>query len=849
MKVTMSVLKKIMLRVVCIFCTLLLPLILVSTPAGLSAAALVQTSQAPSRASVETEKAVFTTEERDWIRKHPVFTIGCFSIPPFIIDDSDKVTGYVVDLLKAISSEVGLKPEFRLQTVDAMNAGLRDGTLDAGAILIYSAKRDAWLEYSQPAVPMLYAIYARSERRDITNLTSLKGKTVAVIKGDVVNDLLKKYVPEAEIIPAQDYTELFQLVSQGKADAVVQVRKTSDYHLRLFVINNVRAVANVRFGERPVSDAHYYAVRQDLPQLKSILDKGWNSLPTSQKERIWNTWFVGSTPGDNSFQLTVDEKAWLSEHPLIRVPVIDFPPYIYWDNGPRGIAVDTLSLVGRKAGFKVSYPEQMTREEALVAVRNHEGADLLPGVQATPEHKRTFSFSKSRKRFPLVIFTRNKEEGIYGLEALAGQSVGVDKHFGTAALLRHRYPKIKVEEFDTTSAALKAVSSGKVTAYVGMLTIAQHHIGTLGLNNLKVAAATGLDEVKLAAAIRQDWPELASILSKGIAEMTTRERNAINRKYFVVDVQQTIDYHNAAKWVLAVLLVFIGILFWNYQLRRKVAQGTAVLRRHKTDLEAVVEKRTRELQESNDSLEQRVEERTASLEKTYEQLRHAEKLAAIGQFSASIAHEINNPLTGVSNVLARLQKKLKVEEKEALMLSMARDECGRMQRLIQDLQSFNRPSSGEKAVFDLKKTIESILRLSKKELSLRHIRVVTHFFPEPTEVRGVEDQVKQVLLNLIKNSMEALPKSGGVLTITTGQENDSVSVTIHDNGAGIKTEHLSQVFEPFFTTKTEVKGIGLGLSVSYNIIKSHGGELRVESDPDKGTTFTLTLPVHIPKTV
>ncbi|MBE9580274.1 MAG: transporter substrate-binding domain-containing protein [Proteobacteria bacterium] len=793
---------------------------------------------------VETKKPLLTPEEQAWIRQHPVFTIGGDSIPPFIIQDREKASGYVVDILRAISSQVGLEPEFKLNTTGLMYTGLRNGTLDVGLALIYSEKLDAWLEYSQPSVPIEYAIYTRIERKDITDLASLKGKTIAVIKDSVKIDLLKKYVPEAEIVLVENYPDTFQLVSQGKADAVIDVRSTTDFYLHSNVITNIHAVANLQFGNQPFMRAHYYGVRQDLPQLKSILDKGWNSLPTAQKERIWNRWFDSKTPGDNLLRLTAEEQAWLSKHPVVRVPVIDFPPYIYWDNGPQGIAVDTLNLAGSKVGFKVAYPQQMSRDEALEAVRSHEKVDLLPGVAFTPEHERSFDFSKTQNSFPLVIFTREKEKGIYGLEALAGQSVAVDKSFGTAALLNRRFPKIKLLVFDKTPEALKAVSSGSATAYVGMLTVAQHHIGLLGLNNLTVAAATGLDELKLAVAVRQDWPELASILTRGISAITTDEQNAIRRKYFVVDVQQTFDYRSMGKWILAILLLFAAILLWNYQLRRKVAKGTAVLRKHKQELEIVVEERTRELRKSRDNLEQRVEERTESLEKAHEQLRHAEKLSAIGQFSASIAHEINNPLTGVSNVLARLQRKLEVEEKEALMLGMARDECDRMQRLIQDLQSFNRPSSGEKSVFDLQKTIESILRLSKKEFSRHHIRVETRFSSAPTPVNAVEDQIKQVVLNLIKNSMEAMPVAGGLLTVTTGQENEFVSVTIHDNGSGISAEHLGQIFEPFFTTKSEVKGTGLGLSVSYNIIKSHGGELRVQSEPDKGTTFTLTLPVH-----
>ena len=236
------------------------------------------------------------------------------------------------------------------------------------------------------------------------------------------------------------------------------------------------------------------------------------------------------------------------------------------------------------------------------------------------------------------------------------------------------------------------------------------------------------------------------------------------------------------------------------------------------------------------------------MEKVHEQLRHAEKLAAIGQFSASIAHEINNPLAGISNVLNRLQRKSeageKVEENEVLMLTIALDECNRIQRLIQDLQSFNRPSSGEKRVFELQNIVESILLLTGKELARHHISVKTHFSPAPTRVNAVEDQINLVLLKLVQNAIEAMPANGGILTVTCQQDKASVYVTVQDTGSGIKTEHIQHIFEPFFTTKSEVTGIGLGLSVSYNIVKSHGGDLRAQSGPDKGAIFTLTLPAH-----
>ena len=236
-------------------------------------------------------------------------------------------------------------------------------------------------------------------------------------------------------------------------------------------------------------------------------------------------------------------------------------------------------------------------------------------------------------------------------------------------------------------------------------------------------------------------------------------------------------------------------------------------------------------------------ERTAELEQSHAQLLHAGKLAAVGSFSASIAHEFNNPLTGVLNVLSRLQRKVELQDNEAQLLTMALDECERMKRLIQNMQSFNRPSSGKKDVFVLEESLKSILLLSKKELAKRHIRVETHFSSMLIQINGVEDQIKQVLLNLIKNGMDALPVAGGILTISTAQERQIATITIRDNGSGIKPEHLDKIFDPFFTTKSAIKGTGLGLSVSHGIIQSHGGDIRVDSESGKGSSFIVTLPV------
>jgi PAS domain S-box-containing protein len=250
------------------------------------------------------------------------------------------------------------------------------------------------------------------------------------------------------------------------------------------------------------------------------------------------------------------------------------------------------------------------------------------------------------------------------------------------------------------------------------------------------------------------------------------------------------------------------------------------------------------LKKTRDDLQLEVEKRTLELQQTHQQLLHAEKLSAIGRLSASIAHEFNNPLFGVSNVLDNLKRNGSLQKKQADLVDMAFRECVRMKHLIRDLQDFNRPTSGVSAPIDLHQTIDSILLLSKKELKNRKIRIKKEFVPHIPLVKAIADQIKQVLLNLLNNAVDAYEDREGTITIGTELLNQEVAVHIRDEGLGIKEEHMPHIFEPFFTTKPAIKGTGLGLSVSYGILKKHGGRIEVNSAPGRGSTFTIILPLN-----
>jgi PAS domain S-box-containing protein len=231
------------------------------------------------------------------------------------------------------------------------------------------------------------------------------------------------------------------------------------------------------------------------------------------------------------------------------------------------------------------------------------------------------------------------------------------------------------------------------------------------------------------------------------------------------------------------------------------------------------------------------------LHRTQEQLLQSEKLAAMGRLTSQIAHELNNPLYGIMNTLELMKSEIPVGNKRRKLLDMSLSETVRVTDMLRKMLSFSKPDQEQRTPVDINTILDEILLLHEKQLWEHSIKVVHSFGSNLGKVKASKNQLRQVFLNLISNARDAMPE-GGRLTVATEGDDYFIHITVADNGVGIKKEHLGLVFETFFTTKTDsVKGVGLGLSVCYGFIKDHGGDIKVDSRPGEGTTFTISLPV------
>jgi signal transduction histidine kinase len=229
-----------------------------------------------------------------------------------------------------------------------------------------------------------------------------------------------------------------------------------------------------------------------------------------------------------------------------------------------------------------------------------------------------------------------------------------------------------------------------------------------------------------------------------------------------------------------------------------------------------------------------------------ELLVQAHKLKAVGTLTAGVAHELNNPINNIMLTAASLQEDyadLPEEERQDMVNDLV-GESERAQRIVRNLLDFARESNIETAAIQPRRLVEETLQLATNQIKLAKVKVRGEVDENLPTIHGDFQQLVQVFLNLVLNALDAMP-GGGTLTIsiTGGRGEDFVAFELADTGTGIPDHVLPNIFDPFFTTKPGAKGTGLGLSVSLGIVRQHGGDIRVRSEPGLGTTFTVLLPV------
>lgn len=289
----------------------------------------------------------------------------------------------------------------------------------------------------------------------------------------------------------------------------------------------------------------------------------------------------------------------------------------------------------------------------------------------------------------------------------------------------------------------------------------------------------------------------------------------------------------------------------NYRVHIKNKNEFGIIAYQFNDMSKKLSLAYREIKDWSETLNEKVEEKTRELRNIYDQIVQIEKLTSLGKLSATVAHELNNPLEGILTFSKLISKKLTVENNEShakliQYSQMISDEAARCGKIVKDLLLFSHSDSEEFIQSDLINLLDKSISLINHHFEINNIKLEKIFDTGELTIKCNPQKIQQMVISILINAIESMSGKGeGKITMRLTKENNYAILRISDCGLGISKKDLPYIFEPFYTTKEMQGGTGLGLSIVYGIVNQHKGKIEVEETSIKGTTFKISLPINL----
>lgn len=512
--------------------------------------------------------------------------------PKIYTDNEGKIVGLFPEILFYIASNEGWQIEYVPGSWSQSLARLEKNEIDLMVDVAFSEERSKKYAFTKETVLINWGILYTRKNFRIESLLDLSGKKIAVMEGSIhtdgengIKNLLQKFNIKCAFAEVESYKEVFELLDANNADAGVVNRIFGSLFEKSYDVTKTSLIFNPRqlkFALPKNSSLNQYLIEKidnNIRELKkdrqSIYHRALDVYLSGQPRE----WLYPTTAVKQEWKisLTEEERAWLEDHPVIRLGVDpEFTPFEYiTDDGTySGIASDYIEILNERLGLNMQVVPGLTWAEAVAKAENKE-IDVLPCVGKTQERLIFLRYSRPYIKFHRVIITQTDFPFIAGLDDIRDLRIAVQANTSHEGFLQDN-TDIEYISFKTLQESLTAVSGGKADAFIGNIASSTYWIRRLNLTNLKVAASVPPDVLNLYFAVRRDWPELVSIINKGLASISPEEENEIIKKWVSVEYKPGIEPKIVWKYIsriaAAALFILTVILAWNYRLKKEISE-------------------------------------------------------------------------------------------------------------------------------------------------------------------------------------------------------------------------------------------------------------------------------------
>ncbi len=524
---------------------------------------------------------LLTPAERAWLAARPRVVLGAADDWGVFAkkDARGGLSGPLVEYLDLMNQKLGTDIRIEAGPWHEMVRKAEAGEIDGLSVTAPLEERKKHFLFTDVFYMSPDFIYLRTDdlqkKGAPADLAGLHGKRVGYLKGSLRTSLALAMHPQITPVPLGSYARLAEALLRGELDAVVAV-----YALEYWrASNGVMGMAITRVVHE-IDASMVMSINRNEPELVGILNKGIAAITRDELEPIFRRWF-GADYSDRvaavHVRLNADERAWLADHPVLRVGVDPGrAPVEFTDEAgvARGMSPAYLERLGKMLGVRFEMAPDRSWTDALRLLEERK-LDLLPTLARTPSRERHVRFTEHYLSFPAAIFSATDVTYIGGPEGLKGKIVSVVRGEVVEDWLRENWPGLQLLPVADTQAALKTITDGRAYAFIGNLVTTSYSIGQSGLAQIRVAGETPF-VYRLAMGVRSDWPILAGILQKGIDAIPATERDAIYRDWISIRYQHDVDYAwlwRIVGWAaLILLLVFAERTFRLSRLNSRLRQ-------------------------------------------------------------------------------------------------------------------------------------------------------------------------------------------------------------------------------------------------------------------------------------